>query len=641
MLDKRTVLLYSEGGNMSKIAVFLPREYMRAQVDEIIKEEGYNIDIICVITTANAVGEARKAVDQGAGILVARGIQAFKISQYTDIPIVEIKLTTQELGLLIKKAKAMVNKQLVRIAVVGFDNIYSDMTYFEEIFDIKLQKYMITEIEESEEAVDRAIAEGADVILGGDVTNELARQKNMPTLFFESTKESLKIAIDTAKKMQYAAEMEKEYIAQFETVLDTSYNGIIKINGNKKITNVNKVIEELCKKKANVLIGEGVEEILPEMDGSRIDTVLSGIREIYTTSTKIRNKLFMVTVVPIVKEQNVSGAILSCYRINARESKEAEQFRGKKLSGYYAKATFSGFFSQSKLMKEAIGLAKTYALSRKPIVICTEEGCEKERFAQAIHNNSTYKGGPFVSIHCGGMNNEEQMRILFGSMDGKKQGALVTGDYGTVTIAEVDKLSLDCQYRLYQILKYDEFVQSDFSKGQSLDNRIIFTTSVDLGDLVRRGEFREDLFYYISALTLRIPPLRNCTEDILYCVEQHRKAFNKYYTSFVKISEEALKEIKAYDWPGNRIQLEAFCERLFLTTPKKVVGKAFVRKLLEEMYPVKEIIGDQEKVVVYQYPEAVKIKEILKKYQGNRGLVAKEMGISTTTLWRKIKKYNL
>lgn len=635
----------SWGIRMSRIAVLLPRDFMLEQAKKVIEEEQMEIDILKVIRTADSVYEARKAVDEGADIIVARGIQAAFIKKYTNIPLAEMVLTGQEMGRLIVKAKRVLDRKHPSIAIIGFKNMYSDMTYFEEIFAITLKTYFIEALEESEEAVEQAAGDGAHLIIGGDVVGGLAERRGIPTLFIESTEDSIRNALVMAGKMSYAAEVEKNHIAQFETVLDTSNNGIIQIDEEKKITIVNRLAEEIIGKKSDEVSGKGIRDVIPGLQLEYVDGVLNGKRDTYTTSTRIGKTALMITMTPIQYEEQIRGAILTCYRLTAQRSKDAEQYREMYLHGYIARHHFESISETSEKMKQALEMAKMFALSTKPVLIYGEEGTEKELFAQCIHNNSAYKSGPFVSINCSGMPEQMQLDRLFGNPDSAdesmKKGALLLGELGTVLISEVERLSLVAQYRLYRAIQYETLLRNDLEKSQTLDNRIVVTSRTNLGICVSEGTFREDLYYLLTGLTVEIPPLRERTRDIEIRVERCRSEFQKRYSKFLKVSEGAMQELKSYPWPGNEIQLESFCERMFLTTQKKTIYEDYVKQLFDELYPSIELHENEKKMVVYKHPEAIRLAELLEKHQGNRAAVAKELNISTTTLWRHIKKYGV
>lgn len=619
---------------------------MLEQARNVIREDELDIDILKVIKTSDSVYEARQAVEQGAEVVLARGVQAAFIRQYTNIPVAELTLTGQEIGLMIASAKKKVpDKKCPQIALIGFKNMFSDTTYADELFDIRLKFYDITAIEQAAEKVDLAIQEGADVLLGGDTVNALAAQKGIPAQFIDSTEESIRSAIGVAKKMILTAEAEKNFTAQFETVLDNSYNGILEIDENKEIMIVNRAGEELFHKKASQLEGTALGKVIPELEQRYIDDVLSGKRDSFMTSVYVAGVPMMLTAAPIQYENKIRGAIISLYRNASVRKNDADELHSYYLKGYVAYAHFSDIRITGKEMEYCVELSKMYALSKNPVLICGEDGTDKEKLAQCIHNNSSYKAGPFVAVNCSGMTEQMQVDRLFGNPDAEdesmKKGALAIGDHGTIVISEIEKLSLLCQYRLYRAIRYDSLIQNDLERSQTLDNRIIAITGADLYQYVEQGRFRQDLYYLLNSLTVEIPPLRKRPQDIRAIVEDCRVRFTKRYARFPKIAEDAMEALAGFGWQGNEIQLESFCERLFLTSPKKTITSDYVYFLLDTLYPVKERISEDGTTVIYQHPEAARLTELLEKHQGNRSAVAKELGISTTTLWRRMKKYGV
>lgn len=631
---------------MSKIAVLLPKEYMLEQARKVIQEKNADIDILKVIKTSDSVYEARKAMEQGAGIIVARGVQAAYIREYTNIPVAEIILTGQEIALMVVAAKKLIpEKKHPQIALIGFESMFSDTSYFDELFGITLKTYFMKSMEQAAEKVELAIAEGADVLLGGDTVNSLASQRNFPSCFINSTEESIRSALAMAEHMALSAETEKTYAAQFETVLDNANNGIFEIDEKRKITIINRTVEELLKKSAEKVNGEALESFFPELDIKYVNDVLEGRRDMFTTSTYLAGIPMMITVAPVQYEEKICGAIISCYRYISAQKSSTDELHSHYLKGYVAKARFSDMRITGKEMEYCVELSRMYALSKSPVLIRGEGGTEKEFLAQCIHNNSSYKTGPFVTINCSGMSEQMQMDRIFGnpaSEDiGIQKGGLAVGDLGTVLIAEIEKLTPVCQYRLYRAIRYEDLIQNDLERSQTLDNRIIATTSVDLGQLVKEGRFREDLYYLLNGLVVEIPPLRKRKEDIRSIVEECRAKFSRRYAKFPKISEDAMEALMEFPWPGNELQLETFCERMLLTTMKKTIAGDFVHFLLNELYPQTESEQEDGKTVIYQHPEAAELQTLLEKYRGNRSAVAKEMGISTTTLWRRMKKYGI
>lgn len=628
---------------MSKIAVLLPRESMLKQAKKVIQEEHLEIHSLKVIETVDTIAEARKVVEDGAEIIVARGAQALYIKSYTEIPLVEIKLTGQELGLLIKKAKQLILKPVPSITIIGHKNMYSDMSYFEEIFDIKLQTIFINNIDQIESAIEHAITMGTDLLIGGDVVNRLARQKGIPSLFVESTEDSIRDALKIARQMSYTAETEKRHIAQFEAVLDASFNAIIKIDIQKNVTIVNPPFETLIGKRANQLLGKNILEIVPEIGEQMIDSILNGKRDSINLSVRFRDNPTMLTIAPIRTQDEISGAILSCYLLTKSTKHVTDKSRIMYLKGYNAIHHFSDLDTENEAMKKCVELGKIYALSSQPVLICGECGTNKEIFAQCIHNNSAYKEGPFITLNLSAMTDEMQMKYLFGNPNAtdqiQKKGALAASETGTLLISEIEALAPITQSRLYRALRYKILIQNDAENFQSINNRLIVTTSAKLIDYVKAGSFREDLYYLIQGLVVHIPPLRHRKEDIKKTISNAKNAFAEQYSRFLTFPEGSIEVLLNYEWPGNEIQLTSFLERLFLTAPHKSINEAYVRYLLNELYPDQH--HTPESAPIYYQPEAEQLKALLAKHHGSRKKIAEELGISTTTLWRHMKKYGI
>ncbi len=158
---------------------------------------------------------------------------------------------------------------------------------------------------------------------------------------------------------------------------------------------------------------------------------------------------------------------------------------------------------------------------------------------------------------------------------------------------------------------------------------------------VEKGLFREDLFYLLNGLVINMPPIRSRKSDLTLFVKQRMKDFSKSSSKHLTISNEALSLIENYKWGGNRVQLTSFLERLFVTTPKKHITEEIVQFIFDELYPRVVTEDRQTKLIIYKHPEARKIEELLEKNNGSRKSAAKELGISTATLWRRMKKYGV
>lgn len=629
---------------MSKIGMLLPEKGMEEKARTIVAESKADVVYLKAIATVDAVNEARLAVEAGAHIIIARGYQAQLIKQYTNIPLVEMRLQPQEIGLLIQQAKILVKKEHPVIAILAFENMLADLSYMEELFGVTLKIEYLDRIEEAMQRISDMKEEMVDVIIGGEITCQAAERLGYPSLFYQSTEESLREALKTAENMAFALEIEKQNTAQFETVLDTSFNGIIKVNAEGKVIVINKMVENLLGRSKEEVIGLPLEQVFPQIETEIVDKILSGATESYSTSISVRNKAWMLLMAPIQYDDIITGAILALRKI-ADASVGVKNGRNEmRIHGFAAQTNFQDIHTVNQKMREVLEEAKIFALSESPILIYGQAGSEDYLIAEAIHNNSNRKAGPYVSINMRGMDKENQMEELFRreTADGQGiKGAMVKANHGTLFIKGAEHLTLRVQHQILRTMLSRAMMRTDAQPLDSIDVRIIASSKVNLKKLVDRGDFSEELYYMIQGLTLDIPSLNQRPEDLRYHFDREVKRYSELYNRHLTITDGGYQKLQDLAWNGNVIQLKSFCERLVLSAKKRSVDEVMIQKLFDTLYPHIGKVKGEEKVIIYKSPEGEELSTLLEKYHGNRSLVAKELGISTTTLWRKMKKYGI
>ncbi|PNV59578.1 PAS domain S-box protein [Clostridium sp. chh4-2] len=640
---------------MGKIALMVSREEMLYQAHNILQEKKYEISEIRVVQTRDTIVEARQSIANGASIIIARGLQASLIKQYTDIPVVEIALTAQEMALLVVKAKQIVKKPKPVIAVVGFKNMFCDMSYFDTLYDIELRTYYSANSSGLRDAALRAVEEKADLIIGGDTVVEVATEAHIPSLFLSTTEDSLKTAFAMAESMNYAMGVEKKNAAQMETLLDYSYSGVIKLDAEGLITAVNPLMEDILGCKEEELTGKRITDVFGDLGEDAVYQVLSEGEEYSSFMDANRTSLFGV-LAPILIENRVDGAILTCHKMKRRQSVEVESQKKRRSKGLVALGKFQDILQKSKAMQECVHTAKLYSLSEKPVMIIGEPGSETRLIAQSIHNSSLRNDGPFMDISCCGLTAESQMELIFAD-----KGAAVQVKGGSLFIEDVDQLTMDNQYRLYQLIRYKRRSGKDASQPVHSDVRVMVSTGTSLECMMSRGEFRKDLYYLLNGLVVSVPPIRSREEDlrqkITDCIKEGCERYSRYHV----LTNGAWKILMDYEWKGNLLQIESFCERLILTSSRRSIDEIAVNRLLRELYPEHEDFCQEDSsppekrfreelqfpsesqnyTTISESREAQKIINALKKAGGDRLKAAAELGISKTTLWRWMKKFEI
>lgn len=634
---------------MLKIGMLLPEKRMIGMAERIIKEDKLEEVYLRAIHTVDAVNEARTAIESGVHILVARGYQAKVIRQYTNIPLVEMRFHAQEIGLLIQKAKNMIKKVHICIGLIAFDNMLCDLSYMEKLFDIKLKVIYLNRIEDADQILLRLSEseERPDIIIGGEETCSAAENMGYPTLYYQSTEESLREALISARNIASAAESEKMNTAQFETVLDTSFNGIIKVNADRKIIVINKLVENIIGRSGEEVVDRTLEEVFPEIDINLVQHVLQGERESCSTSVSMRKKSWMVLIAPIQYDDKITGAIISLQKIADTATIGRNSRNDILIHGFNARTIFQDIKTENRKMEEVLSTAKSYALSENPVIIYGQAGTEGYLIAEAIHNNSDRKAGPYVSIDMHGIDQDKQVEILFRRNSSGEEsqsgysGAMLKANHGTLFVKGMEYLSLSAQQQILRTMLSRSVMRTDAQPLNLLDVRIIGSSKVNLKYLMEKGEFSEELYYLIQGLSLEIPSLNERPEDLRQIFEQNMKLYSEKYNRHLHITEGGYKKLQELKWNGNRIQIKTYCERLVLSSDKRNIDEVQMQRIYNELYPATEWEHGERRLVVYQSPEAVELSKYLAQYHGNRKLVAEKLGISTTTLWRKMKKYGI
>lgn len=644
---------------MGKIALLVPREEMVYQAHNILQEKDYQdrqFEFTCmkVVRTKQVVMEARQAIADGASMIIARGLQASMIKQYTDIPVIEIVITAQEMALLVLKAKQILKKEHPVIAVVGFANMFCDMSYFDRIYDIEIQTFYAPDNDSLRSFAIQAVEEKVDLIIGGEVAVETAASEGVPSLFLSTTEDSLRNAFSMARSISFAMDVEKKKAAQMETLLDYSFSGVVNADCYGRITAVNPLMADMLGIPGKKLSGRGLSEVFPDLDRGQVERILSKGGEGYSTFLQINGISVFAILAPVVLEGRAEGAILTCHKIQRKLTAEQESQQKRHSNGLIALGQFSDLFQESEAMQACMHRAKLYALSDLPVLIEGEAGTEKRLIAQSIHNAGLRNRGPFADVSLSGLTDEEQFVLLFG-----EKGAAVQADGGTLLLEDGDSLSQSNQYRLLQLIRYRIRTGRELQQNKHLDVRVMITVEQEgaLWNAARQGRFRLDLYYLLQGLNLRVPPMRERREDLRRRLELSIRESCERYNRYHVLTHGGMDFLLKYPWPGNIYQIENFCERLILTAKKRSLDEWAAKRVMDELF------GWEDKTRAETAPEPghpaasggqggsesreygdereMRLRQALKKYPGSRQKAAQELGISKATLWRWMKRYGL
>ena len=638
---------------MAGIAFFAPDQRVYDMAKEVLAENPGNISLLKKIEGGpDAVAEARKAVSDGITIIIARGRQARLIEQYTNITVIHIVLTAQEMGLLVMDLKEKIGKEHPRIGLVGDPNMFCDTTCFDQLFGVQLFRYYLDEGYNFQKVLTDGIFEELDGIIGG--ADMLAytknfRNDNIASGYFYSTMESVRNAIIQAEALYQAIQKEKSNSVRFAAAMEGAVNGMLQVDKKGAITVMNHAMELMLRQSITDVKGKAVTAVLGDMEKKEVEKVLGSTKETYCSIACIGRERVMIMMTPIVIADQADGAIISCNKIKRPVSAdETKRMKDQYLCGYIAKHSFSDIEYLSQGMPKTVQLAKCYAISDSPVIIWGNPGDEREEMAQAIHNHSLRKSGAYISVNIAGLSDEAQIDLLFGKRflnpDSREQtkGALLAAENGTLCINALDKMGTRTQYFLNNIIQNNTLLYNDLDRIQNVNTRLIGTTTKDMRKLLEMGLFRDDLYYAFCSMALRIPPLRERKQDIERLVTIYISHYVEKYSTFHVLTDNAKRILIEYSWKGNLVQLKHFCERCVLTSGRRIMTDRYVMELLEELYGREEQVpGLEAGNRNMEEADRELLYLTLQKYNGNKTLTAKALDISTTTLWRRLKKYGI
>lgn len=249
-----------------------------------------------------------------------------------------------------------------------------------------------------------------------------------------------------------------------------------------------------------------------------------------------------------------------------------------------------GIIGNSPLLNRAINVAKQVAPTDISVLITGESGSGKEVFSQIIHNLSARKHGPFIAVNCGAIPEGTIDSELFGHEKGSftgaheaRKGYFEVVDGGTIFLDEVGELPLGTQARLLRVLESGEYIRVGSSKVQKTNVRVVAATNVDVYEAVQKGKFREDLYYRLNTVPLRIPALRERKEDIHLLFRKFVADFtDKYRSPSIQLTEDAQQLLSNYPWPGNVRQLKNIAEQLAVLEKERTVDAVMLSHYLPQ-----------------------------------------------------------
>ena len=645
----------------AQILILAPFPQLAAAIRAVIREQFGGLEDTFLVVEAN-LSAAQKFVQRempaSIRVLVSRGGTS-EMLKHMALPVIDIQTSGWDILRAIQRFDHTRTNN--RIGVTGFGNIVYGC---EEIEKFSLRRLMAIRLANEAEVhgkVMQAYQNGMGCLVGDAVSVHVAQELGIPAQIIESGRDAISQAISEAVFLHSVIQRAESKSEALAAVIQHAPDAILTTRG-QKITLWNHKAEELFSHSQDEALGRQLVEMAKPL------TRLPQRNTEAELSVDIKGKSYVVQRTYL--EKTLSG--LTSYTLRSKEKERIPQIKpweAKKESnqesthtkGMVAKYHFEQIIGHSAACMAMKHKAEKYAQTDSTILLTGASGTGKELLAQSIHHCSLRRNGPFVAVNCAAFNEQLLESELFGYKEGAftgakrggKRGVFELANGGTLFLDEIGEMPLAMQPRLLRVLQEREVMPLGSETIIPLNVRIIAATNKNLLQMVNEDRFRQDLYYRLNILRLRMPSLQERREDIPDLV--------RFFMQRVEpdgehlLTEEATKFLMSLAWPGNIRQLANVTERMLLLADREEIdlrtaqfafadededardedtAESAHAEIHETLPPAKTVLTTPNLHVL----EEDTMRRVLAEEGGNMARAAKRLGIHRSTLWRKLKQ---
>jgi len=625
-----------------------PTLQLAEKAEMLIKQENYqNIDVVVAASgRQETVKCAQTLAAAGAEIIITRKGTRRIVEEVTNLKVVSLNNSLSDYLWMLKE-RGLHTPGL--IAFFSYDPMSSDILQMCEMLEVQTKNYIFKSFADCRGCVERALKDGAVFSVGGAWTDPWAKRLGLPHVIVENSVETILNALESATQLRRVQVEEAEKQCLFKTqsemyqaVLDFTHDAILAIDENGRIQVLNPPAERIMGCRAADSVGQPVEAVLPN---TLLPDVLESGEKQLDQIMQIHQTLCNTNRIPILVDGQRRGVVATFQDVKQLQNSEQKIRLKLHEKGLVAKYAFNDILGDSPAIRSTIQIARSYAASRASVLILGETGTGKELFAQSIHNASDRRDGPFVAINCAAVSNSLLESELFGyeagsftgASRGGREGVFEQAHGGTLFLDEIGEIPRETQVELLRVLQEKEIRRVGGSRVIPVDVRIIAATNKDLLQETVEGRFREDLYYRLDVLDLKLPPLRERGDDVkilgLHLFRQLPGGKDPIMQSqFLYLLEQA----GPYQWYGNIRELQNFVERANILMRNAGASSVTVSDILRRRAePAPEPCQETES------RDRRAIEAALHNHPGSMADAARSLGCSRQTLWRKMKKYGI
>lgn len=593
--------------------------------------------------------------------IIARGYTAQKtLTKYSETtPTIRVHISGYDIIRSVYECREKYHPK--KIAICGLDESLSEAASVCKILGVEANVYAPVRNQDLPQVLNKAIEDGCDALVSGYSANLLAGKMGLNSVVIQTGAAALSQAMNEAIYTVERIRHERVISQMYKTIIYSSDAGLLYVDREGIIRVRNHVARQM---NGNVsIMGKPLKMVISWLEPLFCSVMKNGKVETRLISIPGSKITVSVKCSPVIANNELSGVVFNLTDVTQIQELESQIRRKLSERGLKARYTFDQIIHKSKEIDRVIQLAGRYAASDSNVIIIGETGTGKELFAQSIHNASKRKNGPFVAVNCAALPENLLESELFGYVEGAftgtskggKMGLFEQAHGGTLFLDEVGEISMAIQTKLLRVLQERQVRRIGDNKVINVDVRIISATNKSIRKMADVGQFRRDLVYRLDVLRLFLPPLREREADVeLLFVNQLQGMAKRNGQLPVKIEAGVFPLLCQYPFFGNIRELRNIAERVFVLHEGDIINAHDVH---EALYPadldmdpsfaistgtgLAELTETQEQNSENFLGEEERLRQALKISGGNKGKAAKLLGIDRSTLWRRMKKYEI
>jgi len=632
----------------AEICLIAPTEDLADRARTIIRRQDLAIEVHTA-ALEEAVTLARGLMARKTWLFISRRGTRDLLEKELNTTVVNIPIEASDYIPAIRQAQKIQGM----VAFFSYEAISNELQTICYLMHIHMRHYHFSDSGSCRSCVEQAIRDGAVLGIGGIISAKFAEELNFPYIVVESSDSSVAQAIETAcqiyslqKANEHKQELLEIRLERYRNILNYTHDAIIAVDAQGRVEVTNRVAERMLDPQRKPFEGKAIEAVLPNTHIT--DVLRSGHMET-DQIMNIHGTLVSTNRIPIIVNDQIKGVVATFQDVKSLQSAERSIRIKLHEKGLTAKYHLSDIVGSSKTLRSAKELADNFADSQFTIMLYGETGTGKEMFAQSIHNASDRRDGPFVAVNCTALSKNLLESELFGYADssftgakrGGKPGLFEIAHSGTIFLDEIGELPQEFQAQFLRVLQEKEIRRVGGDTVIPVDIRVIGATNRDLMERVEKGEFRRDLYYRLNVLNLMIPPLRDRGDDYLQIASSiYRNVAPDRSPTENAGFMEVMKSYSGYHWPGNVRELNNVVERICLLQ-KRGLSQELVLESLWAMarrdWPAGLPAPASPAAETLDQVERSQIQAAMARNGGNITRTAKELRISRSTLYRKLR----